>query len=812
MAPTQQRADCTSPVVVDGRPAEAWVEISVETGNARLRSGEAFIWLQHATVEATTTGGPVVEVSVADKKKHVMKFQMKKALWKSSSGRGFHAALTKTIDDLAKPTMKMRLAFRKKLVAHKEEPPVVDEPPPPPPSAIPATIKKDEPMLSFGSPVRKKVPSILQQSPSRVHPRLSLSPSSPRKQPDYSTTKSPFRSPFGKNTAQKRWLSPSAAHPTPTRAKTFDDDDDDDEMRGGLDSPSPVRKVRPMGDRMRELDAMLYSPKGKTRLIPTKLLMDLSSPPPPPTKASPVRRLPPKLNLDAAPSHPTMTTPSKRAESPLVATTPKASPTPSTKDLPPVIETKTKTNATNPIEVLDDDDDVDKVTEKKPVAKDGFSELLLGAKRQAAAANPVAKSQQGLVNLGNTCYMNAVLQALLSLQAFVSTLRDDAWVTSLTKVPLPKGHWQVKAVKDAYDFYLVFKTMIKGHVQSAHLDPSPMKAVVGKRAQAFANNAQQDAHEFLMNVLNELEADMKGVVQSQLDVLSQDAAEKKASKQSLHQYFGDDTAMAAHPTLSPTDVEALLPTTTYFRTTVTQTLTCASCAYRRHVQETFRELSLDFPAVAPRKPAPLCKCQKPVKRLITKKDGTNKGRPFIKCNQFPQCDFFAWDDAPPEPPAPALDVPQLLTTHFQTHTVDLKCEKCEHGSSATVNATITHAPPILVLHLKRFEISTASMTLVKRNDVVVAPTSVDLSAFQASDAKRTPTYRLKSIVRHLGRTAGEGHYITDVHNQSTKWTRYNDALVTEVDQAAVLTGPGAETGYLLFYVAETTSKGFGRSG
>ncbi|OQR82384.1 ubiquitin-specific protease [Achlya hypogyna] len=799
------RVECTAAATVDGVMAEPWVEISAEVGNARLRSGVAFIWLQQASVEvAPDSGGPTVDIVVKDAKQRAVKFTLKKSLWTPKSGTGFQATLSKTIADLSKPSMRMRLLLRKKLVAAPKE-----EPAPPPPPVLESP--KKETLLPFGSPVRNKKVSILNQSPSRVHPRLSMSPSSPRKQPDPNVTKSPFRSPFGKKAATKRFLSPSAAHPTPTRAKTFDEVGSDDEIDADghddcLDSPSPVRRVRRMSDRMKDLEAMIYSPSKATRLAPMRLQLDMSPPPVIP-KPSPGRRLPPKLVLETPPAKLQLEMPPAKAqraasEPTSPPTTPKAAvpedavpldAAPSTPKTPePAIATPKPAPETAPTAQVAASSEVADAA-KIPEAKDGFSQLLIGAKKQAA----LAKSQ-GLVNLGNTCYMNAVLQALLSLQGFVQVLRDDAWVAIVTKHPLPKGHWGQKSVKDAYELYLCFKEMIKGHGESSHLDPGPMKAVVGKRAQAFANNAQQDAHEFLMNVLHELEEDMKAIVAAQLAAQSTDAAIKKASKQSLHQYFATTTPADDR---AQTDCDAMLPTTTYFQTTVTQTLSCTSCGYSRHVDETFRELSLDFPPAAHARSVAHCKCQKPTRRFITKKEGRNKDRPFFKCAQFPQCDYFEWDDSPPVD-VPALTVPQLLATHFEPHTVDLKCERCDAGTSAKVTARIKTAPPVLVLHLKRFEISTATMSLVKRNDVVTTPVTVDLDAFCGTPKPATSTYRIKSIIRHLGRSAGEGHYVTDVQGEKNLWTRYNDALVTEVEASAVLSGSGAETGYLLFYVRD----------
>lgn len=47
---------------------------------------------------------------------------------------------------------------------------------------------------------------------------------------------------------------------------------------------------------------------------------------------------------------------------------------------------------------------------------------------------------------------------------------------------------------------------------------------------------------------------------------------------------------------------------------------------------------------------PMCKCNQMAEQLVVKKEGPRKGRTFWKCVQR-QCDFFLWDQLPPEVPA-----------------------------------------------------------------------------------------------------------------------------------------------------------------
>jgi hypothetical protein len=74
------------------------------------------------------------------------------------------------------------------------------------------------------------------------------------------------------------------------------------------------------------------------------------------------------------------------------------------------------------------------------------------------------------------------------------------------------------------------------------------------------------------------------------------------------------------------------------------------------------------------------------------------------------------------------------------------------------------------------------------------------------------TYELSGVVRHLGRNARSGHYVTDLPDNSygagagsatpsaaadTKWRRCDDSLVRQIPLSKVLADQ--ETAYMLFY-------------
>ena len=114
---------------------------------------------------------------------------------------------------------------------------------------------------------------------------------------------------------------------------------------------------------------------------------------------------------------------------------------------------------------------------------------------------------------------------------------------------------------------------------------------------------------------------------------------------------------------------------------------------------------------------------------------------------------------------------------------------------------ISDAPPILVLHLKRFEYDVRTHERIKINSRFEIPERLDLSPYmetQNSDAK----YTLYGAVLHCGEV-GSGHYTAFLRVES-KWWKFNDMDVTLADYSAFEKesfggGEARTSAYLLFY-------------
>ncbi|KAK1970275.1 ubiquitin carboxyl-terminal hydrolase [Colletotrichum sublineola] len=127
----------------------------------------------------------------------------------------------------------------------------------------------------------------------------------------------------------------------------------------------------------------------------------------------------------------------------------------------------------------------------------------------------------------------------------------------------------------------------------------------------------------------------------------------------------------------------------------------------------------------------------------------------------------------------------------------------------TKQTLIETLPPILILHLKRFKFDTEGTTKIGKK--VGYPLDLQLPVEVLSKRRRNalvaegapiPKYRLIGVVYHHGKQANGGHYTVDVRRQDdNEWIRLDDTVIRRVRSEDV-----AEAG------AEEDVKEAGRSG
>mmetsp|Transcript_3687 Transcript_3687/g.10676 ORF Transcript_3687/g.10676 Transcript_3687/m.10676 type:complete len:852 (-) Transcript_3687:293-2848(-) len=311
--------------------------------------------------------------------------------------------------------------------------------------------------------------------------------------------------------------------------------------------------------------------------------------------------------------------------------------------------------------------------------------LREGLLRQDGGVDIARQQPQGIENLGNTCYMNATLQVLMGLQPFIEDLKaasavaaDAACTLASASAASEFGERGSKAsiIQALLDFFQRQQAASKyaSRTPAQGASPEAIKRTIDQRMSTFQGAFQQDAHEFLGALLEEV----------QTEVVRREAALCGPKARSV-------------PLLA-----TACPAARNFSFCIERQVTCSKCGEVTCVAEQYRDLSLELPPDGPVSPWNMTGCTP------------------------------GWGNG-----APRLCARKLIQQHLQDEMVEKSCEKCGGGDVAhRVQHVLRRLPRVLVLHLKRFQVQliagSATSSFRKLHSRVAVPDSLDLSALTDS--------------------------------------------------------------------------------
>ncbi|AYV85731.1 MAG: putative ubiquitin-specific protease [Satyrvirus sp.] len=149
-----------------------------------------------------------------------------------------------------------------------------------------------------------------------------------------------------------------------------------------------------------------------------------------------------------------------------------------------------------------------------------------------------------------------------------------------------------------------------------------------------------------------------------------------------------------------------------------------------------------------------------------------------------------------------ITIDDCIQEYFKEEALDEKnlwsCEGCNNKVKGIKKLQLWSVPPILVIQFKRF----GAERIFKDSRLVKYPLehfdiSSVVSSVQKSETK-CYKYTLQCVINHTG-SLHNGHYYTYCRDEDTgKWFEFNDGSVDEISSSVIVT----HNAYILFYIRE----------
>ncbi|KFH69872.1 hypothetical protein MVEG_04676 [Podila verticillata NRRL 6337] len=345
----------------------------------------------------------------------------------------------------------------------------------------------------------------------------------------------------------------------------------------------------------------------------------------------------------------------------------------------------------------------------------------------------------GLTNLGNTCFMNSVIQCLIATPPLSRFFLDGSFKRYINMQNVLGTQGRL-----AEAFSDLIRSMWSG--QSLVVSPTSFRYAIAGFAPQFKGTEQHDSQEFLSFLLDGLHEDLKSGPRPPPPGENEGSEADEARMEKLPEYEASEIAWQRYLRRDNSIVVSL------FQGQFKNRLCCSKCGKTSTTYNAFMYLALPIKAkVSGRQPQTLASC----------------------LNNFVEPETMEGDNA-------------------------WNCPNCKKPRKATKHLTISRVPDVLLIQLKRFSSDGPFKNKIKA--MVQYPIQdLDLTKYLPKRGSAPPEpaiYDLYAVSNHSGEVSS-GHYTACVRGEAPgSWTNFDDTRVSPCDKSVAV----SEHGYTLFYV------------